>query len=341
MIRLARQSMESIGDLHTALQKAIQIELSTLPPYLYAMFSIMDDTNEAAVTRLQAVVHEEMTHMSLACNILNAIGGSPVIAQEAVVPTYPGPLPFDIGADGDEPFRISLLPFSPQAMAQGTHIEEPEEPLVFRNEFALAAEPTFDTIGQFYGNLDLRLKQLPTSQWSATPRNQIGDHPFFAGQLFPVTDYDSASRAISHIVSEGEGNTQSPLDFEGDVAHYYRFEEIRRNQVLKNSADAPEGFVWGEPLGVDWSAVHPAIADPGQHDFSGDPTAQAAQDQCDFAFTDMLQEIERAVTGEPDRLGNAVRAMFDLRLAARVAFTTPLIGSDQAAGPSFRFRVRP
>jgi len=340
MIRLARQSMPTIDDLHTGLQKAIQIELSTLPPYLYAMFSILDDTNDAAVSRLQSVVHEEMTHMSLACNILNAIGGRPVIAQEAVVPKYPGPLPFDIGADGGEPFRISLLPFSPQAMAQGTHIEEPEEPLVFRNEFALA-EPTFDTIGQFYGNLDSRLEQLAADQWNSNPRNQIGDHPFFAGQLFPVTDYQSASKAISYIVSEGEGNTLSPLDFEGDVAHYYRFEEIRKDQVLKKSADAPEGFVWGEPLGVDWTAVHPAIADPALHDFSGDPKAQAAQDECDFAFTDMLQEIERAVNGEPGRLGNAVRAMFDLRLAARVAFTTPLIGRDKAAGPSFRFRVRP
>jgi len=340
MIRLARQSMETIDDLYTALQKAIQIEMSTLPPYLYAMFSIMDDTNVAAISRLQSVVHEEMTHMALACNILNALGGSPVIAQEAVVPTYPGPLPYDIGADGSEPFQISLLPFCPQAMAQGSHIEEPEDPLLFHNELALLAEPTFETIGQFYRNLDSRLEQLSPDQWNAVPHKQIGDHPFFAGQLFPVTDYPSASKAISHIVSEGEGNTQSPLDFEGDVAHYYRFEEIRRNQVLKKSADAQEGFVWGESLGVDWTAVHPAIADPGQHDFSGDLKAQAAQDECDFAFTDMLQEIERAVNGEPGRLGNAVRAMFDLRMAARAAFTIPLAGRDQAAGPSFRIRIR-
>ena len=34
-----------------------------------------------------------MTHFGLACNLLVAIGGTPLLTDAAVVPTYPGPLP--------------------------------------------------------------------------------------------------------------------------------------------------------------------------------------------------------------------------------------------------------
>lgn len=341
MIRLQPQPMGSILELQEALQKAIVLELSTLPPYLYASLTIRDDTNEAARRRISAIVGEEMVHMGLACNVLNAIGGTPVVASPSVVPTYPGPLPYDIGTEGGQPFIVSLLPFSPEAMDQAIHIEEPEDPLVFSAAATRDAGPTFQTIGQFYGALDKALARLPDDSWFTPPRNQLTDHPFFVGELFPVSGYETASQAIHRIVSEGEGTTRSPLDFEGEVAHYYRFEEIRRDQVLQKDASTPRGFSWGEPLGVDWSAVVPAIADPAEHDFSGDPQAQAAQDACDAAFTTVLQEIDRAVNGEAGRLGEAVRAMFDLRLAARTALATPLAGSDLAAGPAFRFRPGP
>lgn len=336
MIRLAPQPMDTVDDMRQALQKAIELELSTLPPYLYAVFSIEEGANEAARSRIGAIVLEEMTHMALACNILNAIGGRPVLAQASVVPAYPGPLPYDIGGDDGEPFLVSLLPFSKKAMAQAIHIEEPEDPIKFSAGLELA--PTFQTIGEFYAALDKALGTLPPEVWAAPAGSQVTDHPFFAGDLFPVVDYASASTAISRIVSEGEGTTKSPLDFEGDLAHYYRFEEIRRDRVLQKDAGKPEGFSWGPPLGVDWDGVLPVIKDPAEHDFSGDPAAQAAQDECDRAFTVLLQELERAVTGEPGRMGNAVRAMFDLRTAARVAVRTPLKGSKKSAGPAFRFR---
>lgn len=339
MILLQRQAMDTLDDLKQALQKAIVLELSTLPPYLYAAFTIRNGTNEAARLRIDSIIREEMVHMGLACNVLNAIGGAPVLADVFVVPTYPGPLPYSIGTTAGDPFLVSLLPFSPGAMDQAMKIEEPEDPLHFP-EAAELSEPTYQTIGQFYDALDKALGQLPAVAWSTTPRNQLTDHPFFAGELFPVAGCKAASRAIQRIMSEGEGNTKSPLNFNGELAHYYRFQEIRRNQVLqKDSSVVPGGFSWGDPLGVDWLEVVPAIANPGTHDFSDDPPAQAAQDECDRAFTVMLQEIQWAVNGQPGRLGNAVQAMFDLRLAARTALATPLADSKHSAGPAFRFRT--
>src|SRR6202790_2828085 len=333
MIRFQYKAINTIEDARSLLQLAITVEFSTLPPYLYALYSIFPGTNAEASGRIRAVALQEMIHMCLGCNTLNALGGNPIVTA----PTYPGPLPGDIGSEGRE-FTVHILPFSKDSMAQGMQIEEPEDgPIVFPEAEVMLAEPTFMTIGQFYHYLDRFLATLPASAWSQG-RNQIDDNQFFAGELFADNNYVDAQRAIGRIVSQGEGSKTSPLDFEKEVAHYYRFEEVFRNQLL-TKADTPLGYTWAGELGVDWSAVDPAISDPSQRDFSNDPpAAQAAQDACDEAFTRMVQELQKGVNGESGSLGNAVRAMFDLRMAAHNAFTTPLAVSGKVAGPSFRIR---
>lgn len=335
MLRLKVERLQSVDDARRLLQLAMQVELTTLPPYLYAQLTIAPGTNQPARERVRSVALEEMIHMCLACNILNALGGTPVLADAAVVPVYPGAMPGGIGAQDGKPFIVRLLPFSRDAMKQGMDIEEPEDPLVPPLR-AAEGEPESITIGAFYHQLDAFLSTLPASAWSIG-RNQLTDDQFFAGELFAVNGYPDAHRAIERIVSQGEGTAKDPLDFEQDLAHFYRFQEIYLDRVL-TSADNEVGYVWGEPLGVNWAAALPAISDPGLHDFSHDPPARAAQDACDLAYTTMLLELQRAVRGEPGRLGNAVRAMFDLRLASIRALTIPLAGTAQVAGPAFRFR---
>jgi hypothetical protein len=334
MILLKFRAINTLQDATELLQMAIALEFSTLPPYLYALYSIRPGTNTEAASRIKAVAMQEMVHMCLACNILNALGTDPALTA----PKYPGPLPGGITGGGKAPLIAHLFPFSKDAIAQAMSIEEPEDgPIDFPQELAAEAAPQFMTIGQFYNQLGKFLKTLPASQWHQN-RNQIDDRQFFAGQIFAVNGYADAHQAIQDIVSEGEGTKTSPLDFQGDVAHYYRFAEIFNNQVL-TKANNPKGFAWTGTLGVDWNAVYPAIADPESHDFSKDPpAAQAAQDQCDEAFTRLVQELQRAVKGETGRLGNAVRAMFDLRMAAKHALTVLLAVPTQVAGPSFRYR---
>ena len=332
MIRLQLASVKK-DDPIALLQMAIAIEFSTLPPYLYALYSIKPGTNAAAAGLIKSVAMQEMIHMCLACNIINALGTDPVLTA----PKYPGPLP---GSIGD--LTIHLLPLSKDAMAQAMAIEEPEDgPIDFPHEQALlaAAEQQFMTIGQFYHYLDKLLEKLPDSKWTKG-RNQIDDRQFLAGQLFAVNGYADARQAIHDIVSEGEGSSKSPLDFQGELAHYYRFAEVFNDQVL-TKANNPQGFAWKGTLGVDWGAVYPAIPDPETHDFSKDPpAARAAQDRCDEAYTRLVQELQKAVTGNSGSLGNAVRAMFDLRMAARHALTVPLADGTKVAGPSFRYRPK-
>jgi hypothetical protein len=341
MILLQLKTIKSVNDAADLLQTAIGLEFSTLPPYLYALYSIRPGSNAEAYRRIKSIAMQEMVHMCLACNILNALGTNPKLTAT----TYPGPLPGGITGGGHKPLIIHLFPFSKDAMAQAMAIEEPEGGPIDIPHDMLAAQQDFMTIGQFYHYLDNFLKTLEPSKWSQG-RNQIDDRQYLPGAVFAVNGYDDAHRAMQQIVSEGEGTSMgggtnpSPLDFEGEVAHYYRFAEIFYDQVL-TKANNPKGYAWEGKLGVDWNAVYPAIADPGAHDFSKDPpAAQAAQDRCDAAFTGLIQELQRAVQGEAGRLGNAVRAMFELRMAANKAMTIPLAAPTQVAGPSFRYRPK-
>jgi hypothetical protein len=334
MIRLQMKPLSTVEDAWDMLQTAIGVEFGTLPPYLYAMFSIPPGENVAAANLIKSVLMQEMVHMCLACNILNALGGTPALTP----PVYPGPLPGDIGPDGGEALVIHLLPLSEAAMDQGMNIEQPEDIPDFPIESLLeSVAPASGTIAQFYARLDAFLATLPAGAWYPD-RNQITDDQFFTGQLFAISGYDDAHRAIGQIVSEGEGAPDSPLDFQSELAHYFRFGEVFFDKVLTKRAEPP-GYQWGpEPLGVDWSLVYPAIPDPSTHDFSNDPpAAQAAQDDCTLAYSRMVDALRQAMTGNGDMLGNAVRAMFDLRLAAKVALHTPLADGTNVAGPAFLY----
>jgi Ferritin-like len=333
MIRLEMPPLQSVDDARTMLQAAIGGEFGTLPPYLYAMFSIPPGENVAAAQLVKSILLQEMVHMCLACNILNAIGGMPRLTP----PVYPGPLPGDIGPVGGDALVIHLLPLSQEAMRQGMDIEQPEEipDYPIKQMEADAGVPATGTIGQFYARLDAFLATLPAGDW--TPgRNQIADNQFFTGQLFAIDDYDDAHRAIVEIVSEGEGARDDPLDFQQELAHYYRFGQVYYDRVLTRT-ETPPGYAWGpERLGVDWKQVYPAIPDPCTHDFSNDPpAAQAAQLACNEAYSRMVDALQQAMTGADGALGQAVRAMFDLRLAAQVALHTPLADGRSVAGPSF------
>lgn len=340
MYQMLWTPLTTLQQARERIQTAIGVEFGTLPPYLYALYSIREGTNPIAQQLIRSVALQEMIHMCLMSNMLNALGGDPMISPQ----TYPGPLPGDIGPDRKQ-LKIRLYPFSEQAMAQAMAIEEPEDKPDFPIESVLAldeAAPEKEepvTIGEFYCRLDKSLATLPESDWIAG-RNQIADDQFFPGQLFAINNYPDAHRAIEMIVSEGEGtNTgtvHNPLDFQDDVAHYFRFGEIFYDRVLTKS-DKPEGYQWGPTrLGVDWKGVYPAIADPGAHDFSREPpAAQAAQIACNKAFSSMVDALQRAVGGKTGALGEAVQAMFVLRMAAHHAFTVPLADATKVAGPAF------
>jgi hypothetical protein len=332
-VRLVWTEPTGVEGVRKLVQGAIDIEFATLPPYLYASMTILPETNAPAKQRLQSIIMQEMIHMCLACNIMNAIGGTVRINA----PVLPGHLPGDVAGK----LIVHLYPFSKAAMAQGMAIELPLEPVQPKLFKAGTQQPI--TIGEYYERLKGALQKLPKTAW--TPgRNQVDDGQFFQGNVFAVNGLADACTAIDNIVSEGEGspktpeNKGSPLDFRNELAHYYRFWEVFKNQVIEKDIKAgpkDSGYKWGAPLGVDFAKSYPAITDPEQYDFSGESAAvRAAQDKCNAAYAAMIAALTQAFSGVNGQLGVAVRAMFDLRMAAIEALNTPL-KSGKVAGPAF------
>jgi hypothetical protein len=130
MLYLERQPLDTVEDLRIALDNAMKLEFATIPPYLTALYSIKDGTNTAIAANLRLIVIQEMLHLSLAANILNAIDGRPDFP--GVVPRYPGPLPMGIGSEPGKPFIVPLKKLSHETVRDVFMIiEEPEEPIVF------------------------------------------------------------------------------------------------------------------------------------------------------------------------------------------------------------------
>ncbi|HTZ86599.1 MAG TPA: ferritin-like protein, partial [Solirubrobacteraceae bacterium] len=176
--------LETPEGLKTALQAAIELEHATIPPYLYALFSLEPNSNTEIGELIDSVVKEEMAHMAMACNILNAIGGKPAIATREFVPTYPGPLPGTV----EEGLIVHLRAFSLcQLETTFMAIEEPEEPL---NIPDLAEAPAL-TIGAFYTKIKQQIEAGGPSIFVGDPARQVTVRSF--PEVIPVTDVATAS----------------------------------------------------------------------------------------------------------------------------------------------------
>lgn len=110
--------------LQDLLQTAILIEHSTIPPYLTALYSIKDGTNILASQIIRSVAVEEMLHMIMVCNVMNAVSIQPSVNRPQNYPTYPMKLPMNVD------FFVGLETFSSNSIATFIAIESPSNPLV-------------------------------------------------------------------------------------------------------------------------------------------------------------------------------------------------------------------
>ncbi|MEY8760658.1 ferritin-like domain-containing protein [Chryseobacterium tongliaoense] len=110
--------------LQDLLQTAILIEHSTIPPYLTALYSIKDGTNALASQIIRSVAVEEMLHMIMVCNVMNAVSIQPSVNRPQNYPTYPMKLPMNVD------FYVGLETFSTNSIATFIAIESPSNPLV-------------------------------------------------------------------------------------------------------------------------------------------------------------------------------------------------------------------
>lgn len=162
----------TIESLREHLQWAIELEHFTLPPYLCALYSLDADRNPVAKEVLASIFIEEMLHMTLAANLLNAVGGRPQLDNPKMLPGYPSPLPH-----GDRSFEVSLFRFGHEALETFLKIEQPSR---------TGAPPegdNYETIGQFYDAIKRGFRELSATLgeanvFSGDPARQVTTQPF-------------------------------------------------------------------------------------------------------------------------------------------------------------------
>ncbi len=334
MLRLKRDvanALDTPEGLQSAVLTAIKLEHSTIPPYLYALYSIEPGTNTEIADLILSIVIEEMNHMAFACNILNALGGAPVIDDPGFVPTYPGPLPGSVDAG----LEVSLKKVSTEHVHKTfMAIEEPEDPLNF--PVAREAEDPHLTIGEFYEKIKA---QMPGASFAGDPAKQI-THQMMS-DLFAVTDADSAIAAIDLIVEQGEGTQTSPLDGddEGDLAHYYRFAEIFHGRKLVRNPDPnlppDEQYSYsGEEIVLDPAGVRDVIDNPKRSSFEDGSDALHLFDNFNYTYTSLLKSLHTTFNGTPADLDAAIGLMESCKQQA-INLTAVQLPSGRFAGPGF------
>lgn len=323
--------------LHQHLQWALELEHATIPPYLCALYSIRAGTNLEASAIIHSVVMEEMLHMVLVSNVLNAVGGAPVVADPSFVPDYPAFLPHSA-----DRFRVELLPLGEAALEIFLKIERPPTP-------GKPPQPErYDTIGQFYEALRdgiILLASREKDLFDGDPSRQVPTRWYYGGggEVLPVTDIESAKKALTEVMDQGEGVKHTIADGDkafgqaNEVAHYFRFNEIRAARRYQAS-DTPKKGPTGVELPMDWSAIYPMHPNPKAHEYADTPAIHRLMVQFNGVYTTLLRELQRAFNGTPDRLFNAVPLMYQLRYQAQALMKIPSRhGDGTTVGPSFEY----
>jgi hypothetical protein len=316
--------------IQQSLQNAIKLEFATIPTYLYAFWSL-DPTQNALISGLiHSIVVEEMYHLAIACNILNAIAGSPQIV--GAVPSYPGPLPGGV----ESGLVVPLAPFSLNLVNEVFMvIEEPEDPLNFPTQaLDLATTPPL-TIGAFYMAISALIGQAGESIFTGNAANQV-----VIGEATSITSVATAQAAISLIVDQGEGTTTSPDDATAELAHYYKFSEISKGLSLVAAPGTPSGFAYGQPaIPFAPTGVLPVITNPTPASYANNPAAQAANAAFNTDFTGLVNGLQSTFNGNPSEINNLFEGpgtMFQLSTDAATLMAIPLSNGFNA-GPTFQY----
>lgn len=337
----------SIESIRLRLQHAIKLEHATIPAYLTALYSLKPGTNQDVAQILQSIVIEEMTHMALAANVLNAVGGQPIINRPEFVPNYPSKLPEGIRPDVTLGLERLTLPLVKNTFMS---LEAPHDPLdparlkrARHDPHLLLADPGGlhyewveykDTIGEFYRALEADIEALDEGAFVNDRARQLDYAP-----VIVVTDRKSALEALRLIVDQGEGTDKDPFEKNTAVpAHFYRFEEIVRGRRLIRTPDGTARFD-GDPVVFDQASVWPMIPNTKRADIEDGTQAADRLDAFNGAYWRLLNALHDTFNGDPKRFNAAMGLMYEVKATALRLVETPVPGARGGVtmGPSFEY----
>jgi len=200
----------------------MMIELSTIPLYLYAMYSVKKTDRDGRTSQvgvkiratLRAVLEQEMLHLALAGNLLSALGGGLDLYDPRVVPQYPSRVLI-----GEIP--MILEPLKTESLGRFMEIESASDGRGSSgtNDRATLASQ-YSSIGELYEDLITGVRGLPDEKFANNSEKQFTGNDFFGDQLFAITDQSTALQALRTIIEQGEGNLRI------DDSHYDVFSKL-------------------------------------------------------------------------------------------------------------------
>jgi hypothetical protein len=341
--RFVHHRVDTLDDLRAQAQLAVEIELTTIPVYLAALYSIQDRSS-VPYQILRSVVVEEMLHVNQAANLLVAIGGKPKLTGDAA-PRYPTYLPS--ASKGGTPYvgiyRASLAVFENVFMA----IEMPAP-------FTAPAEgKDYSTIGQFYKALEDALDQCVKRFGPEAVFRPAGDARQrtdmyvgkFGGRTIEVRDLATAHEAIQQIVQQGEGavdptHTLVPTETFGAYNHYGQRIDGTYGPILGTPYELSHYFKFKRVVEAGaFPDTFPCVSNPRARDFPN-PEAQRTAVAFNKAYGLTLHTLEMSF----DRGAHADGIYFETalplmhgvlpKLAATLVNTTVLAEGDASVGPN-------
>lgn len=260
----AASTGKTFEDLIADVQTAIEIELATIPIYLYTYYSInkYPENTDAKTSQyaqmagglIMSVAIEEMLHMALSSNLKRSLGEAPQVAGKS--PDFPSPLPKHAG---DHDFNLS-----PLTLAQLNDMLLIEQPSTSEDK---PTDTDWVTLAQFYDEIKLMLAdpkvmkghdygwadlQLGPNHGYYVPNNadstyhdtdgnvKYPNDPNYNPHATPTKDPDrgdvmiidnieTAYQAIDLIIHEGEGSGDEhewESDDHKEWSHWYKFHQL-------------------------------------------------------------------------------------------------------------------
>ncbi len=256
---------ENLGE---AIQQAIEIEIATIPVYLYTYYTINRTPDQAALiksitaslqkakyksldieskaleyaTRIQvyankagavimSVAIEEMLHMSLSSNLKQALVGMPELTGKSPN-SWPAYLPGHVPE-----FPISRAPYSKDTLKTFLKIESPTK--IPENNLKVEKAIDYTTIGKFY---EMIVKCIKDNKFSYNKK---------APQLVPGRGYYANNNVDTLYYDKHHKPHFTNADDSGDLIHIVNDETALR--AIKMICDQGEGHKAATPLNKDGS----------------------------------------------------------------------------------------
>ena len=335
----------TVKRLKRDLQTAIELEFSTIPPYMTALYSIKDGYNRMVYDSIRSVVMQEMLHLAQAANLLISIGGEPRIDDPNIVPSYPGNLPGGVLPS----LTVTLRKATPKHIADVfMMIEFPDEVI---DEYAFhetAIDMNALTIGKFYDSIRDCMNWLHEKERITFGHMDKQLHwPWImydkSSNLYKIDSIKTARQAIKMIVEQGEGSKQMDPTYLNTerLAHFYKFEELACKRHLEASHEHSYSFD-GEEIEFVSEGVWPMRDNPSSESIP--KGSQVYYDAKIFhrMYRSLLRSIETMFKGQPDAIEDAVYIMESMQIQAKKLMqmempNTPEGHPKQTCGPVFDY----